>query len=161
MAGAQNSITIDDENVKRSLQKLAAQSLDLKKPFQEIGASLVTSTKQRFQDKESPDGDAWQAVSPAYALTKLKGSKQNRIGPRDPADILVRSGHLRNFISYLAERFELAVGSNQPYAAIHQLGGTDDMAAGPAGIPARPYLGVSDDDQEEIAQILLEHLAAA
>ncbi|MEI8599765.1 phage virion morphogenesis protein [Shewanella sp. PP-Sp27a-2] len=37
--------------------------------------------------------------------------------------------------------FWAAIGSNKIYAAIHHFGGTDDMPAGPAGIPARPYLG--------------------
>ncbi|QYJ99605.1 phage virion morphogenesis protein [Shewanella alkalitolerans] len=32
------------------------------------------------------------------------------------------------------------------YAAIHHFGGTNDMPAGPAAIPARPHVGLSPKD---------------
>ena len=54
---------------------------------------------------------------------------------------------------------ELRVGSNLVYAAIHQFGGTPDMHPGPAAIPARAYLGLSDADVVEIEDEL-EHWIA-
>jgi phage virion morphogenesis protein len=154
MAGVQVGITIEDEDVKRAIQRLVAKSMDLKPALTEIGASLLTSTQRRFEDKKSPDGDPWQNVSPAYALTKKKAGK-------DPSAILRFQNLLYSSLTYLANRFELAVGSNKTYAAIHQLGGTSDMPPGPAAIVARPYLGVSRNDEGEIGKILLEHLGGA
>jgi len=40
------------------------------------------------------------------------------------------------------------------YAAIHQLGGTDDMAPGPAAIPARPYAGLSEQAIGDLLQLI-------
>ena len=69
------------------------------------------------------------------------------------------------------------VGSNLPYARIHQLGGTirpkkgkflkfrgldgEDVFVKEVTIPARPYLGISDDDREEIMDTMTDFLEGA
>ncbi|MEX2155111.1 MAG: phage virion morphogenesis protein [Gemmatimonadaceae bacterium] len=152
--GVQVPITIESAQVKRALKRLGAAVQDLSEPMEEIGSSLVTSTQQRFEEKESPEGEAWQPVSKAHARRKVEEG-------RSPANILRFKNYLLQSISYLADRGSVAVGSNRVYAAIHQLGGTEDMAPGPAGIPARPYLGVSRDDEREIGAILGDYLGGA
>lgn len=69
-------------------------------------------------------------------------------------------------------------GGQQPaYARIHQLGGTvrpqkgkflkfrgldgEDVFAKEVTIPARPYLGISDDDREEIVATMTDFLEGA
>jgi phage virion morphogenesis protein len=44
------------------------------------------------------------------------------------------------------------------YGAIHQFGGTSDMPPRLAAIPARPFLGLSDNDEKEVIEILSEFL---
>jgi phage virion morphogenesis protein len=153
MAGVELSLTVDDEEVRRAIAGLAARSLNLREPFEEIGASLVTSTQQRFEDEEDPEGEPWPELAEStrnrrVTKRKLRGSEH----------ILRDRGHLYGSITYLASATEVAVGSNRKYAAIHQLGGTEDMAPGPAAVPARPFLGLSGADEREVAEILLEHL---
>ena len=67
------------------------------------------------------------------------------------------------------------VGSNLPYARIHQKGGTikpkkakklvfkgrggKKVAVDEVTIPARPYLGVSADDMKEVRETISDFLA--
>ena len=45
-------------------------------------------------------------------------------------------------------------GSNLVYAALQQFGGEQGMAAGPAAVPAREFLGVSEQDGQELQAIV-------
>jgi phage gpG-like protein len=56
----------------------------------------------------------------------------------------------------------LAVGSNMEYAAMQQFGGTKAEFPHLWGdIPARPFLGVSENDRAEILDIIQAHLRDA
>ena len=46
------------------------------------------------------------------------------------------------------------MGSNLVYAAIHQMGGKEVGQ----NIPARPYLGVSRDDEDDLRRLVTGHL---
>ena len=154
MAGVQMEITVDGDEVRRAVSRLLRRSLSLKEPFEDIGASLETSTQQRFEDEEDPEGNPWPDLSEPYQDSFYKGK------PRGPDHILRRSAILYQSLTYLANDTRLAVGpgAGKDYAAIHQFGGTADMPAGPAAIPARAYLGISADDRREIGEILADHL---
>lgn len=156
MAGATISLTVQDDRVRRALTGLASQSRDLQEPFEEIGASLLTSTQQRFEDEEDPEGDSWPELAPRTQRRIVNGR------PRGGAHILrvSTSAGLYGSLTYLATATDLRLGSNKEYAAIHQLGGTEDMPPGPAAVPARPFLGISRDDEQEIGHILIDHLQA-
>ncbi|MCG9754998.1 phage virion morphogenesis protein [Shewanella insulae] len=54
--------------------------------------------------------------------------------------------------------FWTEVGCNEIYAVIHQFGGTDDMPAAPAAVPARPYMGLSAEDEQSILLIINDYL---
>lgn len=156
MAGVQLSMTVDDEVVRRAITGLVQASINLRQPFEEIGAALVTSTQQRIEDEETPAGDPWPELAES---TQQRRVSKRRL--RGSEHILRDRGHLYNSITYLATATDVAVGTSRKYAALHQLGGTEDMPPGPAAVPARPYLGISEDDEREISEILLEHLAEA
>ncbi len=59
-------------------------------------------------------------------------------------------GNLVDSITSEIQGYEALIGSDLKYAAIHQHGGTPDMAPGPAGIPAREYLGYSPGNLDGI-----------
>ena len=114
-----------------------------------VGGLVVSQTQRRLaEDKSSPDGDAWAAWSPGYAETRKKGSK-----------LLEASGALITSMAWDVTSDELRVGTNLVYAALHQFGGTDDMAPGPAAVPARPFLGVSPDDAADIEDAMGDWLS--
>ncbi len=89
----------------------------------------------------------------------------------------MNDGHLRDSIEYAATDDKVMVGSNLPYALIHQEGGIikpkngkylrfkgrsgNDVFVREVIIPARPYIGVSRVDMEEVRAILSDFLAGA
>lgn len=153
MAGTRLSLTVEDNAVQRALAGLVASALRLRDPLEEVGAALVTSTQQRFEREEDPEGEPW-----AELAESTKTRRVSKTAMRGGEHILRDRGHLFNSLTYLATDTQVEVGSNRVYAAIHQLGGTADMAPGPAAVPARPFLGISGEDEREIAEILLDHL---
>ena len=145
MAGAFVTSELEGlEPVLRRINALAAPRR-LAQGLAHVGALIESQTKGRFDERRSPDGEPWAPWSPAYAKTRRKGQT-----------LLVSSGALRDDIAWELTEDELAVGSGLVYAAIHQAGGTDDMPAGPAAIPARPYLGLSAADAKEVDDAIAE-----
>lgn len=147
MAGVGIRVSSNEPEIRAALAALAAAARGegMKPAMKEIGQSLVTSTQKRFETGRGPEGDTWEES----ARARLQGGKT-----------LVDQGHLKNFLTYRAHRDSVEVGSNQVYAAIHQLGG--DAGRGHAvHLPARPYLGIDAADRAEILAIINDHLRAA
>lgn len=109
---------------------------------------LVTAgesqTRRRIEsEKSSPEGRPWEDWSPGYAKTRHGGQS-----------LLESQGHLIDSITSFANDDIAGWGSNLVYAAIHQFGGLPSMAPGPAGIPARPYIGLSVENHEELQDLV-------
>lgn len=147
MAGARYTFTLDDVQVQATFQRLIIGGADARPLFTEIGSALEGSTRQRFQDKESPDGIPWIELRPATQAAK-----------RGPG-ILVERGDLLASVAFEAgPDFVQIIAGPTAYAAVHQFGGSEGMAPGAAAIPARPYLGVSDEDETEINEAAADWL---
>ena len=120
----------------------------------------LRSTRARFKTQTAPDGTAWAALQPWYQ--KEKRRNKNRI--------LTLNGYLRGQMTWqLVGDRTVEIGSNLPYAAVHQFGATIKPRAAKVlmfrghvaksvTIPARPYLGLSDEDRSEIVGRTLEWL---
>lgn len=150
MAGSHFSVEVTgQEKVLEAFNQLINQSSDLAPAFTEIGDYLVEAMQERFIKQESPDGEAWEELSPVTLKRKTRKDK-----------ILTESGSLADTLNFQIVGNELLVGSNLEYAAMMQFGGTTSPKSmfPNKEIPARPFLGVSDDDEEEILMILREHL---
>lgn len=115
------------EEAQAKLGELAKRGADLTPLLRELGDDEVTRTLLRFEHGESPAGSKWA------------GPKQRRKGRKGgSAQVLVDTGQLRNSITkQILGSSVLMIGSNADYAAWHQFGTRH--------IPARPFLGVSDD----------------
>jgi phage virion morphogenesis protein len=126
----------------------------------ELGEYGLRSTRARFKTQTAPDGTAWAALQPWYQ--KEKRRNKNRI--------LTLNGYLRGQMTWqLVGDRTVEIGSNLPYAAVHQFGATIKPRAAKVlmfrghvaksvTIPARPYLGLSDEDRSEIVGRTLEWL---
>jgi phage virion morphogenesis protein len=158
MTGVTFEVVFDDADVMGALSRLGDAALDTTGLTRVIGDYGVDSTRRRMMEQHGPDGAAWQALMPAYAQMKGAGY-----------DILYRGGDLRNSLTYLAGAGVVQWGSTMVYAAVHQFGATIRPKTAPAlsfvlmgalspylvsvrsvKIPARPYLGISAEDAEEI-----------
>lgn len=144
------TISIDDAELRKAIDRLYDRMSDLTPAMRDIGEYMLGATRDRFDNETAPDGSKWQALSPRYAARKAKMRNALR-------GILTRRGTLRDTIRYKASNSDVVIGSDRPYAAIHQLGGQAGRGR-KATIPARPFLGVSPQDQEEIIKILGDYL---
>jgi len=145
MSGARVEITVDDKDVQAALQ----QAVDALGPdglaplLGELGEYLLGTTRDRAATETGPDGEAWPALSPRYAKRK------QRLQPG--RHMLVFENHmLGDGLSWQIDGDALYVGTNAPYGARQQFGG--------GGIPARPWLGVSDADVEGIQERTMKFL---
>ena len=143
MAGARFpiSIDIDDAELRSVLRALRDHLGNLKPVFQDLGETLLNSTRTRFQSQTAPDGKRWKDLSLAYAARK----------PRHKDKVLTLWGHLRGTLNYQASADELLVGTPLIYGATHQFGR--------GAIPARPFLGLSAEDCSDLLDALNEYLA--
>jgi phage virion morphogenesis protein len=106
----------------------------------DIGEYMLRQTDNRFRNEEAPDGTPWAPLATATLERKARRGKIRKI--------LQEEGNLRTTLSYRASAQEVELGSIQPYSTYHQFG-TSRMVA-------RPFLGVSDEDREEIEAIVAD-----
>ncbi len=159
MTGASISVTIQDASVRRGFEQLARLMTNTRPVMAAIGTALVASTHMRFVTQTDPDGQAWQALNAEYA----SGKRNSRI--------LTETGRLRDSINSRPGNDHVLVGTNVIYAAPHQFGaviepksashlffrmGGNLIIANKVTLPARPFLGISSDDQTAIAEIVFE-----
>lgn len=160
MAGASFQVEIDDAAARAALARLVELGADLTPAMDEIGGMLETSTQMRFERGESPSGEPWPPSIRAIA---------------EHGKTLIDSARLMQSITHQAARDRVRVGTNVIYAAVQQKGAVISSQGGylkfrigdrwvqkrQVEIPARPFLGVSEDDRREIVAILRERLVDA
>lgn len=150
------TIDLNIENSKSItlLQELASASYDLSPVMREVAGILTDASEQAFSSEADPTtGQLWQSLTASHkACRSQQGYTGSILSMTGQLASSIQSGYGSNFAQ---------VGSNMAYAAIHQHGGTSDMRPANAAIPARPFLGVNDLDQEEIIGALKKHLETA
>jgi len=105
-----------------ALIRRAAEAMGNPEPMLlDMGEHLQIIHRQRFAAQTSPDGVPWAPLSPGY----LRRKKKNR------DKILVLDGRLSRNLVNQVQGDELLFGTNIQYAAIHQFGGTINIAARP------------------------------
>ncbi len=182
-------ISINDGDVRRSLRRLREAADDMGPAMKEVAGLLETSTTNRFSTKQAPDGSAWARLATATQRRRLKkGRRRNdklvfsgRLKRSITSDYDRRSAVVGTDVPYAsthqegAQRGEFgsfslvsrtARGrSRQRRRGAAVLAGTAARTQGrpiPWGdIPARPFLGFSADDRNEISDIIRRHLQRA
>ena len=149
MAGVNMTVTIDDREVQDLLKRLARRMADMTPAFAEIGEIVMESVQRNFEEKRAPDGTKWAPL----AASTLKRK-------RHPGEILIGENVLFPSIHPEAYKDSVAVGTNIIYGAIHQLGGFAGRGHA-TKIPARPYLGVRDEDWPEIRAAIEDWIMGA
>lgn len=146
MAGTRLDVAFDDAGTTRRLNQLLARLDDPKPLFNDIGEYLLQSHDDRWDQQQAPDGSAWKPLSEKYAARKER--------KRPNAGILTYDELLRRLV-YQASDSGLELGTNRIYGATQQFGDPD------RNIPARPFLGLSGEDETEIAAIVEDYLDQA
>jgi phage virion morphogenesis protein len=135
---------------------------DLTPAMEEIGDELVKSTKKRFELSHGPDGRRWKPNAKSTILALIR-KKIGSVANKKP---LVVTGTLARTIFSEAKKTEVIIGSPMIYAGTQQFGAkkgefgkTKRGGAIPWGdIPARKFLGISEEDRQTALNILRAHL---
>lgn len=159
------SVELKADTLNAGLAELEANVTDWTPAMEQIGEYLVMSTKERFKAGESPEGAKWAPKSPT-TLARYGARKSNRV---DVRPLFGPSGALSSQIFHETAPTHVSVGSNLIYAAVHQFGAGKgafgSMANGspiPWGnIPARPFLGLSLEDETNILALVVDYLTPA
>lgn len=150
-------ITIRVEGEVAALQQRLSQlaNINLRGVNLALSEALRISTIERFQSKKDPDGRRW---TPSIRAISEGG------------ETLTKDSYLKNSIKSEASSSGFAVGTNIEYAATHQFGdegrvirakNSKNLKFKIAGkwrsvkqvkveIPKRAFLGISEDDMQEI-----------
>lgn len=157
------NIELDISELSRVIDKALATLNRPKLMFAEMGEDLLAIHFARFVAQKAPDGTPWAPLQDWYRDTKKKNADK----------ILTLDGHLSGTLRYQASDTGVVFGSDRPYAAIHQFGGVikpkgnyplklgaakDSPRAQSVTIPARPWLGLSADDEQRLIDIARKHL---
>lgn len=128
-----------------------------------LAEAVRTSTLERFQQGKGPDGKKWKSSIRAA---------------REGGRTLVQTAQLRNSIHARSDATGFAVGTNVKHAATHQFGepGRTIRARRKKAlrfqvngkwiskkqvrvtIPARPFLGLSEEDMQELKATVEEFI---
>ncbi|HAT1683957.1 TPA: phage virion morphogenesis protein [Klebsiella oxytoca] len=154
MSAIDAAVVIDVKRLQRIFLELQAIGGGSQSITREVANSLLSSTEMAFEQEKEPDGDKWLKWSDPWREWRTKHGYV-------PGKILTLNGDLaRSVTPYYGDTWAM-IGSNKPYAAIHQWGGLPDMPPGPAAIPARPYMGFDKVAEKEILDILKKRLEKA
>lgn len=144
-----SNLRVDDAQVRGALERLRLSlpiGGDMKPAFTSIGRIVKTGTQLRFRQQKTPEGKAW---------------KPSQRVEREGGQTLRLTGRLQRSYTYKADHASVEIGSNVVYARIHHFGGIAGRKTfkgeGPPNrsrIPARPALGASRDDIDEIVDTL-------
>ena len=164
------TVTVDDARVQAVLGKIAAGTRNAGPLWRMIGEDLVQSTKERFATSTAPDGSKWdgnsQTTMDAY-IGRISGaykkngelSKKGAKAIAGKRPLVGRSKMLAEQIHYNVTDGGLEVGSSMIYSAMQQFGGRKaDWPHLWGDIPARPFIGLSDKDVDNIEASALDYL---
>lgn len=123
----------------RKLRRLA-DSLDTRGILDESGAVLFQRIRKRFLDQKDPDGQTW---IPSRASLRRSGG-----------GTLYDTGRLfRSIQLYASSGNTRAIGTNVPYASIHNFG--------TSRLPRRQFLGFGDEDATVVERLIIKRITEA
>jgi phage virion morphogenesis protein len=170
------TIKIDDRSVLHALGRLQTRTGDLTDVMHDIGEYLTETTKRRFDTITAPDGRRWAhnsqttilrylgSFSTSFSKQKGKITKAGVERAVNKKPLTGRSGmqaSLGATIGFMAGKNFVEIGSQKEYAAVQQIGAKKHaFGKSPWGdIPARPFLGISDQDRTDILDTISDYLS--
>lgn len=146
------TIIIQTDEITPALERVWAALENPLPLMQELGEFFVESTKQRFLAGRAPSGALWAPKSPV-TLARY---------PRSSAPLIGESKALSQNIFMEAFTDRVEWGSDRVYAAMQQFGGSKSAFPHLWGdIPARPFLGLSAEDEVQVLDIIGDYLSQA
>lgn len=160
-----------DENLTAALTQLMAATEDCRPAMESIAEYLVESTRRRFDKGESPEGVRWAAKSPVTLARSIASGNGADTRPLHQSLTMVSTlfhSAGSDYVEVSSGVLQAAVmqfgakkGQFGAYSGINKKGHPYSGVAPWGDIPARPYLGLSQEDQGNIVTLLADYLTAA
>lgn len=182
MTGVSMELTFDAGGAPEAIARLAEFPGDRAVAmWNAIGGAMVSSTQMRFREQHGPDGEAWKPsqralrtgtdtlIEHGYLLASQTynvldegvewGSNLVYAAIQQAGGTIHREAHEQSVFRKVSKRGELGTRfvkkSQSNFETRHH------VAAYDIHLPARPYLGISDEDGGTIEEIATRHLEAA
>ena len=131
------------ERIRQKVERIAG--LDRRKLLDVIGAEVEGQVRRRIEsEKAGPDGVPWPLWSERYRAT--------RHGGHSLLEGAGYGGGLLGSIDHQVDEDSVEVGTSLLYGATHQFGDDD------RNIPARPYLGLSGGNEDDLLAVVEDWL---
>ncbi|MGU3349955.1 phage virion morphogenesis protein [Pseudomonas monsensis] len=153
------TVELDHQRLQATLRKIEWAVGELAPLMRGIAAELASQTEENFGEEGRPD---WEDLSDVTTTRREKSGNW-------PGQMLqISSAGLAASITTQATDSSALVGSNKPYAAMMQFGGTkSDFPHLWGDIPGRPYLPMDaegelqPETEEAILDLAMGHLEKA
>jgi phage virion morphogenesis protein len=143
-------IKIDTAKLTAALKRLAASGRNLSVPMRRAAGIMADAVEENFEQEGRPK---WKSLATTTILQRILHDSW-------PGKILQESGGLARSITRHYDATSALVGTNSVYAAIHNFGGKAGRGR-KVEIPARPFLSLDDDDEEDLEACFAKFLAKA
>ena len=183
MAGASFDVEFNKLAAQDALNRYAKEMGDISPLLADIGEYLLRSDRQRFKSQISPDGTPWKPLSPRYLKTKQKNknrilafngylennrryqiaNNELRFGSNEPYAAIHQFGGEINVAArmrtlYFKRDKDGGVGNRFVKKKNSDFAQDAQSKAYKIKIPARPHLGISEADNLEILNIVIDRL---
>ncbi len=168
------TILVDDAQAQRWFGQLLARGSNMTGLMADIGEYLLESTQGRFDTGIGPDGIAWAPLKDGSGRTPLNQTRRMRddISPSSGADWVELTAHAKQARWHQegTDPYEIRAKNGKALAfgpPASRLTGKNKGQVGPAyvvskvnhpGLPARPFMGISDEDDRKIAELAIAWL---
>lgn len=153
------TVELDHQRLQAALRKIEWAVGDLAPLMRGIAAELASQTEENFGEEGRPEWDD---------LSDVTTARREKNGNWPGQMLQVSSAGLAASITTQATDSSALVGSNKPYAAMMQFGGTkSDFPHLWGDIPSRPYLPMDAEGElqpeaeEAILDLAMNHLEKA
>lgn len=146
------NVQFNNASVLDALTQLSLRINDLSPAMRQIAGVLADETEEAFAQERSPEGLDWEGLADSTIEQREKNNSW-------PGSLLQVSGMLAKAIhtEYTNNSASIGIGSEIPYAPLHQFGGFAGKGK-KVFVPARPFLGVSEQGKENLLEILANHI---
>ncbi|WNF12515.1 phage virion morphogenesis protein [Stenotrophomonas geniculata] len=171
MANEPLILTIDARQAEQWFARLLERSVNLSGLMAQVGEDLTESTQARFDTGIGPDGVAWQPLADGSGRTPLNDTRRTRDGIHplsgpDWVEIRADSKQAR-WHQEGTKPYEIRAKNGKAlYWPGMQTRSGKDGKDGPAfvakvnhpGLPARPFMGLSAEDEQSIERLAVAWL---
>lgn len=159
MANEPLRLVIEDRQATAWFSRLSARGQDLTPLMADIGELLTESTQRRFAEGVAPDGTPWAPLKRGGRAPLLDtGRMRDEIFPSHGPDWVE--------ISATARQARWHQEGTDPYVILPKGKKALAWPGGPGprkkvdhpGLPARPFIGLSDQDRQDIEALVQAYL---